>query len=344
MPPPVFSPEHDLTVVIPTYNRSQYFLHYLAQGLWDHRRIHLVCDGCDEAVVQELRAQTRGRDITVIAYQPNQGVAHAIGVGVRSVPTSHFMFCGDDDFNVDYDRFLEAAATLKQAHDDILMVTMPLVYKREDTQAQVQFDRRGFHGWTGRQLLRYLVETGEMKALVAGSLFRTAEVVPVLPDPFFRVSEDYTLLVRLCAHYPERRLYVTEQGARMRLIHHGSLSARAGFSLEKALMNLLSMTVGAAHLMAMGSLSKLDFARMLLQRGHRLQGAYGLGKKAAAVLAALVVAQPLPNSDHAEVRHTLRFLHTHLEALPAEVFAVWGEAGVVCLLRAVSLSQPSPTT
>jgi GT2 family glycosyltransferase len=333
MTTPVFDPEHDLTVVIPTYNRSQYFLHYLAQGYWDHRRIHLVCDGCDEAVVRELRAQTCGRDIAVIDEQPNRGVAHAIGVGVRSVQTRHFMFCGDDDFNVDYDAFLAEAAALAQAHNDLLFVTMPFIYRREGSQTQVQFDRRAFHGWTGERLLRYLVETGEMKALVAGSLFRTAEVVPVLPEPFFRVSEDYTLLVRLCASYPARKVYVAGQGARMRLIHDASLSSRSGFILEKALMHLVSMTVGAAHLMTMGTLTKLAFARILLQRGRMLHTSYGLGQKAAAILAALVVAQPIQGSD-AEVQQTLRFLRAHLEALPAEVFAVWGQEGVSCLLDA----------
>lgn len=333
MTSPVFDPERDLTVVIPTYNRSQYFLHYLAQGYWDHRRIHLVCDGCDEAVVRELRAQTRRGDITVIDEQPNRGVAHAIGVGVRSVRTRHFMFCGDDDFNVDYDGFLAEAAALHQAHDDLLFVTMPLVCKREGPQAQVQFDRRGFDGWTGERLLHYLVETGEMKALVAGSLFRTDEVVPALPEPFFRVSEDYTLLVRLCAAHPARKVYVAGQGARMRLIHDASLSSRSGFTLDKLLMHLISMTVGAAYLMAMGRLTKLDFARILLQRGRKLYGSYGLGQKAAAVLAALVVAQPLQGSD-AEVQQTLRFLRAHLDALPAEVFAVWGQEGVSCLLQA----------
>ncbi|GIV61740.1 MAG: hypothetical protein KatS3mg044_0606 [Rhodothermaceae bacterium] len=327
----VFDPARDLTVVIPTYNRSQYFLQYLEEGRWDGIRIHMVCDGCDPEVVKKLREETAGHDVTLFEEYPNRGVAHAIGVGVRSVRTSHYMFCGDDDYNVDYTAFLEEAAQIQEAHDDVLFVTMPeIVAFGDGLTPRVQYDRRDFRGKTGRQLLEFLFRTGEMRALVAGSLFRTAEMVPLLPEPFFRVSEDFVLLARLCARHPDRRVYVTESGRRMRRIHAGSLSYRPHFSPEKALMNLVSMVVGGYYLEHAGVLHRAEVVRRLLNRGNVLQQSYGLGRQVAAVVAGLLLDTHLETTSN-EARRTLDYLKDHRDELPPEFIAMLSGTGKATL-------------
>ena len=335
-----FDPARDLTVVIPTYNRTEYFLQYLEEGRWDGVPIHMVCDGCAPEVVADLRERTQGRPVTIFDEQPNRGVAHAIGVGVRSVTTSHYMFCGDDDYNVDYEAFLAEAAEIKRRHEDVLFVTMPEIHKfGEEIETVVQYDRRAFHGWTGRKLLEYLVRTGEMRALVAGSLFRTAEMVPLLPEPFFRLSEDYVLLARLCARYPDRKIYVAEHGRRMRRIHPRSLSAWERFSPVVVLMNLVSMVLGGHHLIEAGTLTKPDLVRILLNRGQVFQRKYGLGQQTSAVVAGLMLDQSI-RAEKPEAREIVAYLSDHREELPPEFVAMLSGAGHA-MLRTTAPTAPA---
>ncbi|WP_456427600.1 sulfotransferase [Rhodocaloribacter sp.] len=325
--PDVFDPARDLTVVIPTYNRTEYFLQYLEEGRWDDVRIHMVCDGCAPEVVADPQARTERRPVTIFDEQPNPGVAHAIGVGVRSVETSHYMFCGDDDYNVDYAAFLAEAAEIKRRHDDVLFVTMPEIHKfGADQEAVPQYDRRPFHGWTGRKLLEYLVRTGEMRALVAGSLFRTAEMVPLLPEPFFRLSEDYVLLARLCARYPDRKVYVAESGRRMRRIHPRSLSARERFSPIVVLMNLVSMTLGGHYLREAGGFTMPELVRILLNRGQVFERKYGIGRQTSAVVAGLMLDRRI-RAEQSEALEVFTHLRDHRDQLPPEFVAMLSEAG-----------------
>jgi len=336
-----FDPVCDLTVVIPTYNRTQYFHQYLAAGYWDNVPIRLVCDGCDADVIEGLKTAACDRPISVLDYQPNRGVAHAVGVGVRSVETSHFMFCGDDDYNVDYDRFLEEAAEITRSHDDVLFVTLPEIHTfSDDEEPRLQYDRRLFHGKTGAEVLSFLVQTGEMRALVAGSLFRTREVIDCLPEPFFKVSEDFVMLARLCARYPERRIYVTESGRRMRRKHAHSLSAAQAFSVEKALMNLISMVVGGHCMYEAHKLHRAQLVRILLDRGALLERKYGFGKQTAATVAALLLDQPVYLSSE-EARGALQYLKDKREVLPVEFAAMLSPYGCGLLL---DQSQPNPRT
>lgn len=322
-----FDPARDLTVVIPTHNRSRYFLHYLSEGFWDGVRIRIVCDGCRPEVIEELRTKTQGHPITVVDGGPQGGVAHAVRIGVGGVETSHFMFCGDDDFNVDYGGFLEEAAATLANEEGVLFVTMPELYGfTPRLQARLQYDRRPFHGKTGRELLAFLTRTGEMSALVAGSLFRTEVMKPLLAEPFFRVSEDFVLLSRLCGRFPDHRVHVAERGRRMRLIHAGSLSARSGFTPEKALMNLLSMTVSGFYLVELGGLEIRGLIQLLHHRGDVLEKAYGLGRAEAHLIGALLDPEgQAPATD--DGRRALAFLRASKEGLPPEFGELVSDAG-----------------
>ncbi len=339
-----FDPARDLTVLIPTHNRSRYFLHYLQEGFWDDVHIHLICDGCDPSVVGELREKTAGRPITVVDVQPHGGVAQAVRAGLEGVETNHFMFCGDDDFNVDYAGFLAEAAAVKGRETDVLFVTMPFIYGfTPHLEARPQYDRRAFHGKTGREVLTFLTRTGEMSALVAGSLFRTAEMKPLLAEPFFKVSEDFVLLARLCARYPERRVYVAERGRRMRLIHADSLSARPNYSREKALMNLVSMGVGGAYLMEMGVLDRPAMIRLLLDRGEVLQRGFGFGKQTAALVAGLLLPDPVvPHTEEAAAM--LAYLQAHASGLPDEFLEALSSRGRRLVKDEAGRQTPAPAT
>ncbi|MEZ4701574.1 MAG: glycosyltransferase family A protein [Rhodothermales bacterium] len=319
----------DVTFVMPIYDRLRFFAHYLDEGLWDGLPLQIICDGASPAVLDDLHFLTAGRpDIRVHHYETNRGVACARGEGMRLVDTPYLAFCDDDDFLNEADAFLEESTAWMDRDETILFTAMPAVYAfNESLQIGLQYDRRGFDGKTGFEVLCYLVATGEMQVLTLGSLFRPPDLRGTEPEPFFKVSEDYVFLARLCARYPERRVRVARAGRYMRLVQHqqGSLSGRSGYSLDKIVMHLVSMCVGAAYLMDMGRLTLPLFTDLLRKRGEVLQTSYTRGRQAAGLVADLLAGHdPVAASD--EAAEALRVLERSRDGLPPEFLRLAGWA------------------
>ena len=311
-------PVEDVTVVMPFYDRVQFLQHYVDEGFWDGLKVQLVCDGTTPDLVTAIRKSIENRqNMNVYSYLENKGVAFARSTGINIVRTPYLMFCDDDDFMRQARSFLTDSSAKWSARRDLLFTGMPSVYAfNEDLQVQLQYDRTPFHQKTGRELLSYLVRTGEMAVLTLGSVFATETLKGIEPESFFKVSEDYTLLVRLCARYPDRRVYIEEHGAYMRLVQTNSLSSRSSYSLEKLIMHLVSMFVGAFYLIQMGELRTPAFQQILLRRGDVLQRSYGSGASTARFMASLLGSSVREETD--EFQQARIFLESHRNELPAE--------------------------
>lgn len=307
----------ETTVLMPFYQRVAPFQQYVRDGFWDGVDLLAVADGAPPAVTGPLRqlADTRP-GLTLHAYAENRGVAHARAEAVRAARTDLVTFCDDDDVVPRADRRLAAAAAAFAGADEPpLFVTLPIVHAfNEQLEHRPQYDRRPFHGRTGREVLSWMVQTGELNLLLSGSTFRRADLAALPCDSYFQVSEDYVLLARLCARHPERRVHVLEEGRYWRLIHAGSLAGR--YTLEKLLMNLVSMVVGGHHLIEAGDLTADRLAGLLRERGHVLQRSYGMGREAGAVVAALLDGAAPPEGD--EARRARAVLDAAAERLPDE--------------------------
>ena len=311
-------PVEDVTVVMPFYDRVQYLQHYVEEGFWEGLKVQVVCDGTMPDLVSAIQKSIeKHQNMSVYSYLENRGVAFARSTGINIVRTPYLMFCDDDDFMRQTRSFLTDSTARWSAHNDLLFTGMPRVYAfNEELQVQLQYDRTPFHQKTGRELLNYLVRTGEMAVLTLGSVFGTDSLKGIEPEPFFKVSEDYTMLVRLCARYPERRVYIEEHGAYMRLVESGSLSSRSSYSLDKLLIHLVSMFVGAFYLVKMGELRTPAFQQILLQRGDVLQRSYGKGASAARFMASLIGFSVREETE--EFQEARIFLESHRNELPAE--------------------------
>jgi len=339
----------DVTVVMHTYNRPEFFEHYVKRGLWDGVPMLIVDDGSDEAVVQRLQQAAHAAAGTVHHYYPNRGVAHATAEGIRRIPSDHFMLVGDDDFFVDYHAFAPEAAALLREEEDTLLVTMPEVQYLHGTTGKLstKYDRRDMAGLTGLDLLQHFVMEGELYVFQAGSMMRKADALDALAEPFFRVSEDFVLMARLFARFPERKVRVMEQGKYVRLVHDQSLSMRGQIRPENSLIHLVSMCVGAKYLIEQGRLTLDGFRDVLIARGKKLQDSYLFGEEAVHVLGDLLAGQP-PNLNTPEAVCTASYYAAHLEALPPEFHALLSEEGRAFLMevaeadRAVQQAQAVP--
>ena len=313
--------ESDVTIVMPFYDRTKYFHHYLREGLWDGFRIQLVCDGSPEEVLNTVGDMSQQyHDISVHRYPGNKGVAFARSTGVQLIRTPYLLFCDDDDFLVEGNYFMDEAASSMNEDDEILFSAMREVFAFDESMnAKRQYDRLMFHGITARELLTFMVYSGEICVLSLGTVFRSEELKGVMPESFFRVSEDYVFLARLCARFPDRRIEIVERGGYMRLTQHNSLSARNNYSLDKIVMHYVSMFVGAYHLMELGDLQIETFQQILIQRGLVLQSSYNKGAEVGKLMAHLLNAGGVSSSlPEGEPRNALRFLKDQKGNLPAE--------------------------
>ena len=315
----------DVTVIMPLYDRTRYFKHYLEEGLLEGIKVQIVCDGSTRSIVNRIAdLTTQKKEINVYHYLENRGVAYARTKGVEISTTTYTSFCDDDDFMVGAPAFYQVSQKAMDADNDILFTVMDEVFAfNEDLQMQQQYTRSMFNEKTGAQLLQFLVLTGEMKVLTLGSVFRTAELLPGMPESFFKVSEDYVFLARLCAAHPAKKVKVHNEGHYMRLMQHQSLSARSNYSLDKLVMHLVSMVVGAFHLIALGGIDRDAFFNVLRQRGSVLQQAYGKGEGAVQALLHVLGGQPGRQLDP-EGEDTRAFLEAHREALPREFRSLSG--------------------
>ena len=156
-----------------------------------------------------------------------------------------------------------------------------------------------------------------MCVLSLGAVFKTDDLRGIGPEDFFRVSEDYVFLARLCARYPDRKVHIENTGVYMRLTQRNSLSAKAGYSIDKIVMHLVSMFVGAYYLFKMGMLRIHIFQHTLRERGKVLQDSYGKGKEAADMMADLLEGKKVLHPTQ-EQKQALKLLSTHKAGLPAE--------------------------
>ena len=315
-----------VTVIMPFYDRVNYFKQYVSEGLWDGFRIQLVGDGPPKNVLdslQQMRLQENRVHLNVHSYPRNIGVAYARTTGIRAIKTPYLLFCDDDDFLVEGQSFMKEAVASMALKSPPLFYSMRKVYAfTESLSIKPQYDRKMFDGLTGLELLKFLVQHGEMCALAVGSVFRTEEMKPVGPEAFFKVSEDYVFLARLCGTYPDRRIKIGDKGGYLRLTQHKSLSSKSYYSLEKVVMHLVSMFVGAYYLARLGGVTIPEFQELLRRRGEVLFSSYAKGKDAAYYMADLLShskkGKISEESLSSEMIATQNYLQTSREQLPRE--------------------------
>ncbi len=315
----------DATVVIPTYNRIDFFEQYAASGFWEGAPVLLVDDGSEASVAARMDDLAKVHGFEVHHNAKNEGVAFTIGEGIRRAKTSKVVVVGDDDYCLDLDGFLREGEAIFREDPEALLVAMPYMYAFNGERQYQQYNRNELAGMTGREVLAMMVAEGEMRAMGAGVLFNRVDLLDILPEPFFRMANDFAMLARLCAKYPDRRVRVASRGKYMRLLHDQSITAAKGYTPEKVATHLVSLIVGAHYLMETGALTLPELIEGIVRRGGRLKAVYGVGEESAALFTALLEGRTAPCETPETVR-VAAFLHAQREALPPEFGAVVPEA------------------
>lgn len=318
----------DVTIAMPFHNRIKYFKHYLGEGFWDGFRLQLVCDGSPIQMVKSLHSlEDSNIELNIHSYPMNQGVAYARSKAIGIITTPYLVFCDDDDFLIDGHAFLDNALPAMQRDGNTLFYAMRNIYAfNENLEIHRQYDRCIFHGRTGKELLIYMVHTGEISVLSLGSVFEVSSLRGTEPEPFFKVSEDFVFLARLCAQHPEKKVSVgNDSGGYLRLTQHDSLSSRHTFSIEKLVMHYVAIFVGAYYLEKMQGITPEGFRNVLGKRGALLQSSYRKGAELAKLMVLLHEKKHIEHIKNLnlsdEQRTGLNFLLANIGNLPPEFLA-----------------------
>ncbi len=307
-----------LTVIVHTYERPNFLESDVRQGRWSEIPL-LIADDASSAQVQiRLQSLAEEFDLRFTSRPENGGPAQAALHGVEFCGTEFFALCGDDDYLKDFPAF--AGEALALADDpDTLFVAMPEVrFLVEGRPESVQFNRRAFEGTRGRELLRELVFGGEMRALQAGTVIRSAEARPHFASSLFRTSEDFILICRLCAERPDAVVRVPEKGVYLRREHDASLSHRSNMSTERAVTNLLALLVGGRLLQTHDAIEDSVILGLIRQRAQVITTVYGSGIHSLRVIEAFLDGRD-PDLSTKEAREACEYLISNCDQLPREL-------------------------
>ncbi len=329
------SPSGSTTFVIPVREDPGTLEAFLDAGAGD--RLLVLA----EAVPNEVAARLEGLSQTHgFAMHPVSGAQGQVGrweTGLRHASSDGLVMLGDGDRIEGLASFLREADAYHHEAPEALLITIPFVYLCQGEERRLQYDRRGWHGKTGRELLAKMVETGELGLLAAGTRFSVSDLGEALPDPVFDRAGELVLMARLCAKYPDRKIYVTGTGSYLR---RPPRPGEASFAAEDLALHLVSLSVGACYLMEEGAMELDAFLEMLRHRGAVLQQVYGVGEEGVRVFTALLEGRPL-DAATPEADAVLRCLDTHWDALPEECRLLFGRAAQETASEETASSAPS---
>jgi glycosyltransferase involved in cell wall biosynthesis len=307
-----------LSVIVHTYERPDFLESDIREGRWSGIPLLIADDASSSQTQARLQSLAEEFDVRFTARAVNGGPSQAALHGVEFCETEFFALCGDDDYLRDFPAFAKEA--LELADDpETLFVAMPEVRAVSEIRPEsLQFNRRAFEGTRGRDLLRELVFGGEMRALQAGTIIRSAEARPHFASSLFRTSEDFILICRLCAERPDAVVRVPEQGAYIRREHDASLSHRTNMSTERAVVNLLALLVGGRLLQTLDDLDDGVILGLIRQRAQVIATVYGAGLHSLRVIEAVLNGDE-PDLATQEAREAYDFLMANQREWPREL-------------------------
>ncbi|MBM7649367.1 glycosyltransferase involved in cell wall biosynthesis [Bacillus ectoiniformans] len=273
-----FKSIENLTLFLPTYNRTKIVISDIEKGhkLGNQKKI-IVDDFSEESNQEILKSFFRSNSIKGIFHQQNYGVAKTFHTAFNNIETKLTQFSGDDDliFCFDTNRFIDSIE--KVGVDYSLVVPRYIVNLDENGDLKISYDRSNFNYINSLSLLKHFAITGEMSAFIAGTVCLTEIMKESVPDPIFKVSEDFVALVRYLSKNPQRKIKVSDSYVYIRRVSKNTLSGTQ--NIEKLLLHILSLMISGYYCLSMELIGKEEFLDAIRKRCSLLNTIYSFGNK-----------------------------------------------------------------
>lgn len=276
--PIMLSQVNDLTVLIPTYNRTEILLEDLEKGLKLGAVPKLIVDDCSQELHLKKLNAIKGKFGVdkVFMHTHNQGLAITMKTGMNMVETSKLISLDDDDMLLclNEEKFKDDIDDI--AKQEILMVIPRYIINVDGNgNFSMGYDRIQFNNSTGYEMLKFISMTGELLALNAGACYKINLVRNTCAEKIFRVGDDFVRLARLFAENPGRKIKLSENYIYIRRISLSSLSRK--MNNEKISIHLYSLLVAWYYMLQLKIATVEEMIGVIKKRGELLQKIYGYG-------------------------------------------------------------------
>ncbi|MGI6668028.1 MAG: glycosyltransferase [Acetivibrionales bacterium] len=268
----------NLTVFAPCYNRAKMIKEDLDRGFCLSSQPKLFVDDCSDEenrkILKELLDEKEKYGLTDIIFKDkNEGVASALSTGIYNTKTRYMLLKGDDDLVFSTRPSQEIGTMLPGIGVVCPFITPRYVLNLDESgELSLGYDREIFNNQDAHEVLKYMFLTGEMQALIAGTIFLRDDLFGCLPETLFRVSEDYVIVSRVLAGNPNLKVSVTDSIVYIRRVSANTLSRTINDS--KFLLHLLSMMIPGFYCMKNGLINATDYFDSFFKREELLHKLY----------------------------------------------------------------------
>ncbi|MDN5343863.1 MAG: hypothetical protein PWP28_2745, partial [Oceanotoga sp.] len=272
----------DLTIIIPTYNRSEILNYDLINGLKFKKQNKIIIDDNskieDKNILYDIQNKKNFYGIQeVIFNDKNLGVSSALKNAIKKVNTDKISFLGDDDLLIVLNENL-LMKEYEQMNENILI---PRYMFNLDNKNNISlgYDRKDFNNFSFDKLLKKITISGEISGFNSGAFFSTYEIKNNLAEDFFKVGEDYVILSRILGNNlkKDRRIKVTENYIYFRRLSNKSLSRI--MDKEKIIIHFISLIISSYYCLKKNLLKKEEIKSSISYRGNVLEKFYGYGNQ-----------------------------------------------------------------
>ncbi|MBV4441699.1 glycosyltransferase [Clostridium tyrobutyricum] len=289
----IFNNINDITLIIPTYNRSNILKSDLDKGFKLGEQNKIIVDDCSDKynrrILINLEKNKKYGIKKIIFNEENKGVGSAVKTAVKLVDTKYTSFSGDDDiiFNFDKKLFKKNLNLLDNGYS--LIVPRYVLNLNKEGKITLGYDRIKFNNVESKELLINMFLTGEMYVFNAGAIYKTKNLINSMAEEIFRVSEDYVMLSRVLSNKLYKRVKVSENYLYIRRVSNNTLSKKV--SVEKISLNLLSLLVSGYYCLKNKFVTNDQIIKVIKKRGELLQKIWGYGFKFSEIIIMYINAE-----------------------------------------------------
>ncbi len=265
-----------LSIVIPTYNRSRLLSYNIRKGLVLGQTAKIIVDDNSGAPHEQILKRLEDSNVRVIFSSRNEGVAKALTKGTYQVDTMYTTFGGDDDQYY----VLDQEGLYKEMHlleDDYVVISSRYVissYPRKKTY-KIGYNKEAFQDNKAAEILKFMFSTGEMGGILIGNIYRTEDIRRSLPDSIFRVSEDKVFMSRLLGNNLTKKVHISDNIVYVRRFDEDNLSKN--YDHNKIFLHFLSLLVCGYYCLNNGLIQPQEILFCLTKRAVLLDNVYGFG-------------------------------------------------------------------
>lgn len=271
----------DTTLLITNYNRGKMLKEDIESDYKFSNQNKLIVDDystSEREYVEYIKENHKNMNVVdVINNEDNVGLAEARNIGFASVNTKYTMILDDDDMLFCLNKEGLQKKALKLSGDAVIIIPRYILNLDENGDIAIGYDRMIYNNCRASDVLCSFVKSGEIRALFAGSISRTRDLLKCNTSSKFIVSEDYVTLTKLFANNLNKKVIVSEDYVHVRRINSNSLSK--SISNKKLGLHLISHLISGYYCVKSNLMNLEQMLACIRQRASLIQKIYGFGEQ-----------------------------------------------------------------